>query len=140
MPKGPLPPELVAFLAAPRRAVIATVRPDGGPSTTATWYDWVDGRILVNMVASGPRLRNLRHNPRASLTVLGDNWYDHVSLLGRVSELRDDPDLRDLDGLSVRYTGEPYPKRHLVCVTALIAVERWHSWGEPAAATAAGGP
>lgn len=134
MPKAPLPLELEQFASVPRPAVIGTVRPDGAPSTTPTWFAWEDGRILVNMVASGPRARNLRNDPRVSLTILGDSWYDHLSLLGRVAEFRDDPTLADLDGLSWRYTGQPYPKRHLTCVTALVELERWHSWGDAAAA------
>ena len=52
MPQPPLPPELDAFLAKPNAAVIATVRPDGSPVTVATWYDWEDGRVLVNMDAA----------------------------------------------------------------------------------------
>jgi hypothetical protein len=85
------------------------------------------------MVASGPRARNVRRDPRVSLTILGPNWYDHVSLLGEVAEIRDDPDLTDLDGLARRYWGDPYPKRDLRCITALVDVVRWHSWGDPGA-------
>lgn len=134
MPRAPLPLELQHFIDAARPAIIATIRPDGAPSTTATWYRWVDGRVLVNMVASGPRARNLRNDPRVSLTILGESWYDHVSLLGRAVEFRDDTNLKDLDMLSTRYTGQPYPKRHLTCVSVLIEIERWHSWGDPGAA------
>src|SRR5450759_5097959 len=39
--------------------------------TVATWYDWDDGLILVNMHESRSRLRWLRANPKASLTMLG---------------------------------------------------------------------
>lgn len=136
MPSSPLSPELVPFVRAPRPAVIGTVRPDGTPSTTATWYEWQDGRVLLSMVADGPRLRNVRHSPGISLTVLGEDWYDHVTLLGRAVAFEDDSDLDDLDRLSRRYRGEPYPKRHLRCVSVTMEVERWHSWGDPQAATA----
>lgn len=139
MPKGPIPPEFQPFVRAARPAVIGTVRPDGAPSTTATWYDWEDGRLMLSMVASGLRARNLRANPWLSLTILGDSWYDHVSVAGRVVEFRADDELRDIDRLSERYTGEPYPKRHLTCVTALVEPERWHSWGDPGVATHANG-
>jgi PPOX class probable F420-dependent enzyme len=131
MPKAPLPPELERFVRAPRPAVVATVRPDGSPATTASWYDWEDGGVLLSIVASSPRARNLRNDPRLSLTILGKSWYHHVSLLGRVIELRDDPELADLDRLSQRYFGKRYPNRELRCLSAVVEVERWHSFGDP---------
>ena len=133
MPKAPLPPELERFVRAPHPAVVATVRPDGSPATTATWYDWDDGRVLLSIVASSPRARNLRNDPRLSLTILAKSWYHHVSLLGRVIELRDDPELADLDRLSLRYFGKRYPNRELRCISAVMEVERWHSFGDPGA-------
>jgi hypothetical protein len=70
--------------------------------------------------------------PASSLTILGKSWYHHVSLLGRVIELRDDPELADLDRLSRRYFGKRYPNRELRCISAVMEVERWHSFGDPA--------
>ena len=131
MPSGPLPPELVRFLSAPRRAVVGTVRPDGAPATTATWYELVDGSLLLSMTRSSPRHRNVRSDPRISLTVMGDDWYNLVTLRGEVTELRPDAGLADLDALSQRYYGTPYPKRELDCVTAITRIDRWHTWGTP---------
>ena len=117
-----LPSELVRFIQAPRPAVVATLQPDGSPTTTATWYEWIEDRLLLSIVANSPRARNVRNDPRISLTILGDSWYDTLSLRGRVVEIRDDPDLADLDRLSLRYDGRPYPKRHLRCVSAIVEV------------------
>ena len=129
MPKPPLPPELDAFLAKPNAAVIATVRPDGSPVTVATWYDWEDGRILVNMDEGRRRVEHLRADPRVSITVMDvANWGAHVSLQGRVVELKDDPDLVDIDRLAVRYFGERYPFRENGRVTAWIEIDRYHAW------------
>ena len=58
MPKPPLPPDLVAFLAEPNPSVIATIRRDGSPHTAATWSLWVDGRVLVNMDEGRRRLEH----------------------------------------------------------------------------------
>jgi PPOX class probable F420-dependent enzyme len=132
MPTPPLPPEFERFVRAPRPAVVATVRPDGSPATTATWYDWEDGRVLLSIVAGSRRVRNLRNDPRLALTILGKSWYNHVSLLGRVIELRDDLELADLDRLSQRYFGKRYPNRQLRCISAVMEVERWHAFGDPA--------
>ena len=127
VPPAPLPAELVEFLKEPHAAVVATVRSDGAPYSAATWYDWVDGRILVNMDFERLRLKHLQRDPRVAITVLdlGD-WYRAVTVLGRVVELRDDEGLVDIDRLSQRYRGAPYWNRGRKRVTALIEPERWH--------------
>jgi PPOX class probable F420-dependent enzyme len=127
VPPVPLPPEVVEFLKKPHAAVISTVRSDGAPYTAATWYDWDDGRLLVNMDFERLRLSHMRRDPRVSLTVLDlDDWYHAVTVFGRVVELRDDEGFADIDRLSERYRGGPYWNRDRKRVTALIEPERWH--------------
>jgi PPOX class probable F420-dependent enzyme len=127
LPPAPLPDEIVEFLTAPHAAVISTVRSDGAPYSAATWYDWDEGHILVNMDFERLRLAHMRRDPRVSLTVidLGD-WYRAVTVLGRVVEIRDDDGFVDIDRLSQRYRGTPYWNRERRRVTALIEPERWH--------------
>jgi PPOX class probable F420-dependent enzyme len=133
MPAAPLPPELLAFLAAPREAVVGTVRADGTPVTSACWYGLEpDGRVLLTMDRDSHRLQHLRGNPRVALTVLGDSWYDQLSLLGRAVEVREDTDLADIDGLSRRYLSEPYEPRDYNGISVLVEVDRYHTWGDPA--------
>jgi len=121
------------FLASPRAAVIATIRPDGSPVTAATWYEWADGRIGLTMDAAGLRVGNLRRDPRVALTVFGDDMYTHLSLLGRAVEIRDDPDFADVDRLSYRYEGKPYGDRDWTSITVIVEVDRWHAYGDPGA-------
>ena len=131
MPRVPVPPELDEFLRLPNPAVVATLRPDGSPHTVPTWYDWQDGRVLLNMEDTRLRLRYLRRDPRAALTVLGsgeDGWYRHVSLLGRVTSIADDESLEDIDRLALRYTGRPFRKRDMPLVSAWLEPDRWHGW------------
>ena len=129
MPQVPLPPELDAFLRLPNPAVVATIRPDGSPHTVATWYDWDGGRALLNMDESRLRLRFMRRDPRVALTVLGEeSWYSHVSLLGRIVSIEDDPDLADIDRLARRYTGRPFRTRDARRVSAWLEPQRWHAW------------
>lgn len=129
MPPVPVPAELVEFLRRPHPAVIATLKPDGAPHTVATWYDWDDGEVLVNMDASRARLGFMRRDPRVALTVLEHrDWYRHVSLLGRVARIEPDPDLADIDRLARRYTGNPFRNRNAERYSARIAVESWHAW------------
>ena len=125
----PIPPELEAFLREPNPAVVGTLRADGSPHTVATWYDWEDGLVLLNMDGTRKRLEHLRRDPRVSLTVLGkDDWYRHVSLGGVVERLVDDPGLVDIDRLAIRYTGKPYRNRTSPRVSAWMRPERWNRW------------
>ncbi|QFG23228.1 PPOX class F420-dependent oxidoreductase [Actinomadura sp. WMMB 499] len=130
MSRPPLPPEAEAMLAKPNPCVIATLRSDGTPVTAATWYLWEDGRVLVNMDEGRVRLRHLRADPRASLTVLDENWYTHVTLIGHATEIREDEGLADIDRLSRHYGGQAYPDRERKRFSAWITVDRWHGWGE----------
>jgi PPOX class probable F420-dependent enzyme len=133
VPRGPVPAEVAEFLAHPHPAVVATIRPDGSPHTAATWYDWEDGRVLLNMEDSRVRLGYLRANPRVSLTVLEDgNWYHHVTLMGVVVSIEEDPELTDIDRLAVRYTGKPYRTRDRPRFSAWMQPEQWHAWPRPA--------
>ena len=67
---GPrLPGEVRRFLKQPRVAVLATVRRDGTPASTACWYELQDARILITMYATARRLPNLRSAPHVAMTV-----------------------------------------------------------------------
>lgn len=131
MSKPPLPENAVAMLRKANPAVITTLRVDGQPVSTATWYLWEDdGRVLVNMDEGRKRLDHVRNDSRVTLTVLDeDNWYTHISLIGRVVEIADDPGLEGIDRLSRHYGGQPYPTRSRGRVNAWIEVDRWHGWG-----------
>lgn len=130
MSNPPLPAEAVDILTKPNQAVITTLRSDGQPVSTATWYLWENGRVLVNMDEGRKRLGHVRNDPRVTLTVLdSDNWYTHISIIGRVVELREDPELTDIDRLANHYLGQQYPQRERGRVSAWIEVDRWHGWG-----------
>jgi PPOX class probable F420-dependent enzyme len=129
MPKLPLPPEVDRMLRKANPAVIATIRPDGSPHSAVTWYDWDGERVLVNMDATRTRLKHLRNDPRVSVTVLdGSSWYRQVTLFGRAVEIRDDPEFKDIDRLSLRYTRRQHGNRLRARVSALIEPVSWYGW------------
>src|SRR3954469_7357841 len=132
MPTTSLPDRVVDLLRLPNPAVMATVAADGRPVTVATWYLLEDdGKVLLGLDATRARLKHLRADPRASLTVLApDDWYSHVSLQGRVISIVDDEGLRDIDRLSQHYTGRAYPNRESPRVSCRLEIERWHVWGK----------
>ena len=110
-------------------AVMASLSPDGSPLSVPTWYLLEDdGRVLINMDDRRVRLEHVRHDPRVALTVLGENWYRHVSLQGRIVEIKPDTDFKDIDRLSKHYGGEPYPNREHPRTSAWIEIDHWHGW------------
>jgi PPOX class probable F420-dependent enzyme len=130
MTTSPISESARQMLSKPNPSVIATVRKDGQPVSAATWYLLRDERVLVNMDEGRVRLDHLRRDPRVTLTVIdADDWYTHVTLIGRVVEMYDDDGLADIDALSTHYTGNPYPTRDRARVSALIEVDRVHGWG-----------
>lgn len=131
MSNPPLPETAVSLLRRPNPAVVTTVRSDGQPVSAATWYLWEDdGRVLLNMDEGRVRLRHMRNEPRITLTVLAeDDWYTHITLIGRVAEMREDEGLRDIDRLARQYLGKEYPRRDRARVSAWLEVERWYGWG-----------
>jgi PPOX class probable F420-dependent enzyme len=134
VPAAPLPAELRRFVEKPRHAVVGTSRDDGAPVTTPCWYGLDEqGRLVLSMGHDSHRLRHIRANPQVALTVLGDDWYSHVSVLGHAVEFSSDDDLADIDALSQRYEGVPYEDRDYRGVTVVVEIDRWHTWGDPAA-------
>ena len=130
MPNAPVPPQIDEFLRAPRPAVMATVRSNGQPVTVACWYDWQDGRLLLSMHRKAKRFGHLQDNPNVAITVLGDSWYTHVSLIGHVSEIRGDPEMVDCHALSYRYRGEPYKDyQGTSLMTVMVDVDRYFTYG-----------
>lgn len=130
MSTPPLSDEAKKMLSKPNPAVISTVRGDGQPVSAATWYLLRDDHVLVNMDNARKRLEHMRNDPRVSLTVLdGTDWYTHITIIGRVTEIYDDDGLTDIDALSQHYQGKPYPDRGRSRVSALIGVDRVHGWG-----------
>jgi PPOX class probable F420-dependent enzyme len=136
-----LPDDVRALLAKPNPATITTLRRDGHPVSVATWYlldscEEHGDRIHVNMDEGRKRLDHLRADPRVALTVLDEaGWYTHVSLTGRVVEMRADPELAGIDRLAKHYTGSPYKRRDRARVDAWIAIERIHGWGRTSVAS-----
>jgi PPOX class probable F420-dependent enzyme len=129
MPPTPVPPEIDEFLSKPNHAVVATLRPDGSPHTAAAWYDWEGGRVLLNMESTRLRLAWCARDPRVALTAMDpENWYHQISLLGRVVEIYDDEGFKDIDRLSVRYTGAPYSNREIGRVSAWMVADAYHGW------------
>jgi PPOX class probable F420-dependent enzyme len=116
----------LALLDGRNYAVLATVNPDGSPQTSVMWVGRDGNDLLFSTVAGRVKHRNMRRDPRVSVTVIDfADPENYVELRGRVSMT---PDVgRALDTqLSWKYDGkDPGEDRPgAVRVVVRMAVEK----------------
>ena len=61
--------ELNNFLTETHLARIATVQPDGSPHVTPVWYLWNAPYLLIAVVSTSRKVRNIQQNPRVAITI-----------------------------------------------------------------------
>lgn len=99
----------LALLTEGNYGVLVTLYEDGAPHSTVTWVDAADGRVLVNTAEGRRKDRNLRRDPRAGVTVIGEDFYRWASIQGTVVDRVTGPEAEaHIDSLSRRYDGEPW--------------------------------
>lgn len=117
------------FLRQPLPCVVATLGKHGQPVSAATWYLLQDDdTILLNIEAGRARVRHVEADPRVALTVMGQSWYQHVSIQGSVVDMHTDPDLSAIDRVARHYTGEDYPTRDKGRVSMIVKIESVFTW------------
>ncbi|MEO7125399.1 MAG: pyridoxamine 5'-phosphate oxidase family protein [Nakamurella sp.] len=88
------------FLRKPLPCVVATLGKHGQPVSAATWYLFQeDDTILLNIEAGRARIRHVEADPRVALTIMGESWYQHVSIQGRVTNMQTDADMGAIDNV-----------------------------------------
>jgi PPOX class probable F420-dependent enzyme len=94
----------------PNFAAFTTLLPSGHPMTQLMWVDCDDRHVLVNTEVHRQKYKNLRRDPRCTVTVWNrENPYDYVEVRGRVVEFVTGPEARaHIDELSQKYQGTPY--------------------------------
>lgn len=116
-----LDPKVQALLSRPNFAHLSTLMPDGSPNTTPVWIGVRDDRILIGSGEGSLKVRNLRRDPRLSLSVIDfHDPYEEVQIRGRVVEFRDDSKFEIMDEISRKYTGKEFPWRDPAGRVALI--------------------
>lgn len=95
-------------------AHLATVLPDGSPHATPVFVDAHDDRIVFFTGPGTRKARNLRRDPRVALSITPvDNPFEPVAIRGRVVDWIDgDEGWAIVDRLSIKYSGQPYPRDH----------------------------
>jgi PPOX class probable F420-dependent enzyme len=98
------------FIASNHRGVLATIRRDGRPQLSNVAYALdQDGRIKISVTRNRAKTRNLRRDPRATLEILADNWYQYL-VVEAATEIQEGPTLlADLRRVYEMITGKPHP-------------------------------
>ncbi len=86
--------------------VISTLRQDGAPITSATWFGFIGEQIIVATPAERNKARNVRADSRVSFIVdTKEQPYRGVAIEGR-AEVLDDHAGELLSAIMERYLGE----------------------------------
>jgi PPOX class probable F420-dependent enzyme len=85
--------------------VISTLRADGAPITSATWFGFFDDDIIVATPTDRTKARNVRADPRISFIVDTKTMPFRGVAIEGTAELMDDPDGTLLMSIATRYLG-----------------------------------
>ena len=117
----------------PNYAVISSLLPSGRIQTQYIWVGTDGDRLYVNTEPHRQKFENLEQDPRVTLAIRDEaNPYRYAEVRGRVVETERGQRARDqIDELSQKYDGRPYPAEN-------IKSERVIVWIEPERQTIAG--
>ena len=97
-----LAPDVSAFLADHHRAVLTTRRGDGRLQTSPIVCGLDDqGRIAISVTQDRAKTKNVRRDPRVTLTVLSDGFFGEWHQIDGTAEVVDLPEA--MDGLVELY-------------------------------------
>ena len=100
------PDELENLLAGDCLANLATVNRDGSPQVTPVWYGYRDGKFMVITHDSVLKTRNIRRDPRVSLSIATPGVpYAYVLARGKARMTTDDLEAV-VTSICVRYWGD----------------------------------
>ncbi|MDP9285697.1 MAG: PPOX class F420-dependent oxidoreductase [Actinomycetota bacterium] len=89
-------------------AVVATVGEDGSPQTSVVWIDTDGENVVFNTTNSRAKGRNLRKNPRVSVSIWDkDDPYRYVEVEG-TAELDENGAGEHINDLSLKYEGKDF--------------------------------
>jgi len=108
----PLSPEIRDLLDGSNFAHLATLMPDGSPQSVPVWVGREGDRVVICTGETSLKAKNTRRDPRVSLSIVDfHDPYQEAQLRGRMVERRPDDDCEQIDSISRKYTGKPFPFR-----------------------------
>ncbi|WP_370969157.1 PPOX class F420-dependent oxidoreductase [Amycolatopsis sp. cg9] len=104
-----LPAAVRALIDGKNFATVATLDADGGPQTSVVWVGLDDGDLVFSATEDRRKVRNLRRDPRLSVSITdAENPYRHTQLRG-TAEITPDPGKALPKALSHKYLGQDPP-------------------------------
>jgi PPOX class probable F420-dependent enzyme len=105
-----LPADLLDLLRRPSLCFVATVMPDGSPQLTQTWVSTDGEHIVVNTPDHSQKARNVARDPHVAVNVVDpDNSRRYFAVRGRVIATTTEGGAENIDEISHKYLGRPYP-------------------------------
>jgi len=81
--------QIEEFLAQPRNAMVAAIRPDGRPQMTPNWFHWDGSKFYISTTKSRRKYPNFKRDPRVQLAIDDATGFKTVLIDGTV-EIRED--------------------------------------------------
>ena len=121
-----IPDDVKKLLMRPNFVHLATLMADGSPQSVPVWADVEGEHILICTGEQSLKSRNTLRDDRVAISVVDlQNPYEEAQIRGRVVEHRPDRDFKDMDRISQKYTGKPFPFRNPEGrVTLVIEVDK----------------
>ncbi|MFG6502809.1 PPOX class F420-dependent oxidoreductase [Microbacterium sp. P05] len=105
-----LPDALLDLLNKPSPCFLSTIMPDGSPQVTETWVGTDGENVIINTVVGFVKVRNVERDPRVALAIQDPaNPFRYIQVRGRVISMTTEGGAENIDALSQKYTGRPYP-------------------------------
>ena len=109
----PIPDNIKNLLDRPNFVHLCTLMADGSPQSVPVWAGVEGEHILICTGEQSLKARNTLRDNRVALSVVDfHNPYEEAQIRGRVVEHRPDRDFKDMDRISHKYTGKPFPFRN----------------------------
>jgi PPOX class probable F420-dependent enzyme len=77
--------EVEGFLESHGRIVVATLDEDGRSQMSLVVATYVDGQLMFTTPSATRKARNLKRDPRVTALVLGDNFWEYLTIEGNAA-------------------------------------------------------
>lgn len=105
-----LPQGLLDLLGKASPCFVATLMPDGSPQLTQTWVHTDGEHVVLNIVDGSQKARNLARDPRIAVNVADpEDISRFYAVRGRVMSMTTEGGREQIDEMSQKYLGIPYP-------------------------------
>ena len=82
----PLDEDVIRLAKGKNLATVVTLMPSGQPQALLTWIDTDGEHVLVNTEPQRQKARNAARDPRITVLIRGDDFYDWAEVRGHVVE------------------------------------------------------